>query len=342
MRTCVIILNWNGWTDTIECLESLFRLRSKDVGVVVCDNGSSDESLQRIKAWAQGEIESVSENPQLSSLTIPAVPKPIPYIELTREQAESGDAKGHESLTLIQNGTNLGFAAGNNVGLRYALSISDYRYFWLLNNDTVVEPTALETLVREMHEHPEVGLCGSLNLSYHHPEDIQALGGKTYNRWTSRVNKLPKLTRRELGSPAPAMDFVNGAATMVSRTFLEEIGLMDESYFLYFEELDWAMRARGKFVLGFASESVIYHKEGASIGSHPDRLKRSLVSDKYLSRNRVLFTKRFFPWALPSVLASVSLAAAERLWHGDRERALAMVSFMLQGLTMRTSGKKRA
>jgi hypothetical protein len=77
---------------------------------------------------------------------------------------------------------------------------------------------------------------------------------------------------------------------------------------------------------------VIYHKEGAAIGSNPDRMKRSLVSDKYLSRSRVLFTKRFFPWALPSVLAWICLAAAYRLWRGDRERAEAMLSFMLQGL----------
>nr|WP_263351555.1 glycosyltransferase family 2 protein [Acidicapsa acidisoli] len=261
-------------------------------------------------------------------------------MELSREQAESGAVTVQESLTLIQNGANLGFAAGNNVGLRYALGISDCQHFWLLNNDTVVEPDALEALVREMNEHPKVGLCGSLNLSYHDPEDIQALGGKTYNRWTSRVDKLPKLTREELDSSAPAIDFVNGAATMVSRTFLEEVGLMEESYFLYFEELDWAMRAKGKFALSYARESVIYHKEGASIGSHPDRIKRSLVSDKYLSRSRVLFTKRFFPWALPSVLASVSLAAVDRFWHGDRERALAMLTFMLQGLTIPTSGKK--
>ena len=107
---------------------------------------------------------------------------------------------------------------------------------------------------------------------------------------------------------------------------------MDESYFLYFEELDWAMRAAGKFKLGYARESVIYHKDGASIGSSTDRTKRSLLSDKYLSRNRVLFTRRFLPWALPSVLAWVCLAAAYRLCRGDMERAKAMFKWALKGL----------
>lgn len=340
MLNCAILLNWNGWKDTIECLESVFRLEGADLHVVVCDNASIDGSLGKISEWANGELFSEAANPQLSGLTSPPIAKPIQYQILTRDQAESGAYTSDAPLTLIQNGANLGFAAGNNVGLRFALGIRDCSYFWLLNNDTVVEPKALGALVREMHEHPEIGLCGSLNLSYQHPEDVQALGGKTYNRWTSRVDKLPKLTRGELTSSAPAMDFVNGAATMVSRAFLEEVGLMEESYFLYFEELDWAMRAKGKFALGYAGDSVIYHKEGASIGSHPDRLKRSLVSDKYLSRSRVLFTKRFFPWALPFVLASIFLAAAHRFWHGDRERSLAMLSFMMQGLTMPTSGKK--
>ena len=107
---------------------------------------------------------------------------------------------------------------------------------------------------------------------------------------------------------------------------------MEESYFLYFEELDWAMRARGKFDLAYARDSVIYHKEGASIGSHSDRRKRSVASDQYLSRSRVLFTKRFFPLALPPVIASACLAAAHRLCQGDARRAAVMIFSIWEGL----------
>jgi len=131
------------------------------------------------------------------------------------------------------------------------------------------------------------------------------------------------------------MDYVNGAAMLASRAFLEKIGLMEESYFLYFEELDWAMRAKGRFKLGYARESVIYHKEGSSIGSNADRLKRSLLSDKYLSRSRVLFTKRFLPWAIPSVMIWLSLAAAYRLCRGDVERAKALILWSFKGLLLR-------
>jgi hypothetical protein len=107
---------------------------------------------------------------------------------------------------------------------------------------------------------------------------------------------------------------------------------MEESYFLYFEELDWAMRAKGKFSLGYAPDSVIYHKEGATIGSNHDRKGRSLLSDQYASRNRVLFTRRFMPWALPTVLMSACLAVAERFCTGDAERAKSMLSGIFSGL----------
>jgi GT2 family glycosyltransferase len=332
MQSCVILLNWNGWNDTVECLESVFRLACEDFRVVVCDNASTDGSWEKIRQWARGELAADCANPQMSGLTSPPVAKPIECVEMTREQAERRCGGWETPLTLIQTGGNLGFAGGNNVGLRLALSDSDCRYFWLLNNDTVVQPNALSAMVRLMQQRPEVGLCGSLNLSYYNPKEVQAQGGRTYRRWTARVRALPALTVDELASTAPPMEFVNGASMLASRDFLETVGLMEESYFLFFEELDWAMRARGKFEMGYARDSVIYHKEGATTGSNPDRVKRSAVSDQYLSRSRVLFTKRFFPWALPSVVAWTCLAAAHRLCRGDRKRATGMISFLWQGL----------
>jgi GT2 family glycosyltransferase len=263
---------------------------------------------------------------------------------LRRPKAESKTAAHSSPLTLIQNGENLGFAAGNNVGLRYTLSDPDCQYFWLLNNDTVVEPDALPAMVRLMQQWPEVGICGSLNLSYRNPREVQAQGGMTYRRWCARVRTPAPLTVDDLGTHPAHMDYVNGASMLANRAFLETVGLMEESYFLYFEELDWAMRAKGKFQLGYACDSVIYHKEGATIGSSRDRMKRSLLSDQYLSRSRVLLTRRFFPWALPSVLACVTLAAIHRLYRGDIERAKVMFSFMLQGLNLNIAkpGKLKA
>ena len=334
MYSYIILLNWNGWKDTIECLESVFRLSCQNFGVVVCDNDSADGSLEKIKRWAMGELMAESVNPQLSYLSSPPFPKPIPYLELTREQAKAGTVSCDAPLILIQNGANLGFAAGNNVGLRYALSDPECQLFWMLNNDTVVEPCALSAMIRLIKRQPAIGLCGSLNLSYYKPEEVQAQGGKTYFCWTASARTPRPRTVKTLDPVPTRIDFVNGASMLASRDFLETVGLMEEAYFLYFEELDWAMRAKGKFALGYARDSVIYHKEGAAIGSSPDRTKRSMVSDKYLTRSRVMFTKKFFPWALPSVLTWVPLAAAYRFFRGDMKRAMVMLSAMLQGLKL--------
>src|ERR1035438_3867545 len=141
--TSIIILNWNGWKDTIECLESVFRLDYPDFRVIVCDNNSHNDSLDKIKAWADGRLPASQSNPELAYLTSPAVPKPIPYRELNREESESGGAFYDARLVLIQNGLNLGFAGGTNVGLRYALGDKSCGFFWMLNNDTVVDSGAL-------------------------------------------------------------------------------------------------------------------------------------------------------------------------------------------------------
>ncbi len=325
MKSSVIVLNWNGWADTIECLESLFHLDSTDFRVIVCDNASGDGSIEKIQKWATGEIPAGCANSALRRLTDPPSRKPIPYRVLSHGDVESRIAEGYdERLVLIENGANLGFAAGNNVGLRYALGDPACRYFWILNNDTVVEPDALSAILRCFEQRPGLGLCGSVSRSYSVPEEVQVWGGRSLDRWTGRTYKSD--------GPGEAIDYVEGCSMAASRLFLEQVGLLHESYFLYFEELDWAMRARGKLVLGYCRESVIYHKEGASIGSHADRKQRSLLSEQYLSRSRVLFMRRFFPWALPVALFSLYLAAAYHFLRRDFARAKTILVWSGKGL----------
>jgi hypothetical protein len=328
----IIVLNWNGWKDTIECLESVFRLDHVGFRVIVCDNASSDNSMEKIQQWAKGELVAEPANPELSRLISPPVPKPIRFIEVLPNQMQSAAADSTAQLILIHTGANLGFAGGNNVGLRYALCDPNCQFFWMLNNDTVVEPASLSAMVHRMQVQPAIGLCGSLTLFYYRPREVQSEGGLHYSRWTARVSKPRKRTIDELTAEPARMDYVNGVSMLARRTFLDRVGFMEESYFLYFEEMDWAMRTQGKFDLGYARESVIYHKEGGSIGSNIDRKKRSLLSDKYLSRNRALFTKRFLPWAIPSVVTAIMLAAGHRLIHGDVERFKGMIASMIQGL----------
>ncbi len=305
-RVTIILVNWNGWRDTIECLDSLLLLDYPDYRIVVCDNGSGDDSLKEIENWADCHK--------------------VQYAEYQRTEAEMGGSLVSDTvLTLIRNEENLGFAGGNNVGLRYAMARGDFDYCWMLNNDTMVEPDALTHMVTRLQQQSEFGICGSTILLYHDRQRIQALGGGHYCRWIG----LPWHYGRFIGRGKTSnlkraegwMNYIEGASMLVSRQFLDEIGLLCEDYFLYFEEADWAIRAEGRFKLAYAQKSIVYHKVGGSIGTSSNPAKMSYISDYYNIRNRLLFTRRFYPVALPTVRLVIVGALLLRLCLGKWDRA---------------------
>jgi GT2 family glycosyltransferase len=331
MQNYVIIVNWNGWKDTIECLESVLRMKDVPFRVVVCDNGSDDGSLERIREWAAGALTAPCANPSLRGMTSPPIAKPVAFREFDRAEIERGIAIASEQLVIIRVGADLMYAGGNNVGLRYALQDPEAQYFWVLNNDTVVDSKALSAMVKLMKQQPRMGMCGSMHLAYYNPTEVQVRGGRRYSRWTGRVITCPGKIDQIEGTDG-RMDYVHGASILVSREFVEKIGLIDESYYIYFEELDWAERAKGKFSLGYAPQSVVYHKEGAAIGTNSDRKRRSLTSEKYNSKNRIVFAKRYCPWTMPTVLLTVCATAVHRYCTGSPEHGKAIFTWACKGL----------
>lgn len=294
-KVYILILNWNGWKDTIECLESVFRLEYPNYQVIVCDNDSGDGSIQKLMAWADGQLQfRVSESSLLTSLTSPPISKPVDYVVYNRREAELSKGSGKAwPLTIIQTGGNLGFAGGNNVGLRYIQAIGDGDFVWLLNNDTVVKPDSLTWMVKRMEENPRAGICGSFMPYYSDPNRIWTSGGGLYNRWLAKSRSIDvgkqvcqASTREDVEKK---MFFVAGASMLVTKGFLNAVGLMSEEYFLYFEEPDWSMRGMKNYSLAYAPESIVYHKVGAST--------ENKVTMYYMFRNQLLFTKKFFPEA---------------------------------------------
>ncbi len=307
-QVMIILVNWNGWRDTVECLESLQKLDYPDFRVVVCNNGSSDDSLGQIRSWADSRA--------------------VSWAEYQRSKAEAGGLHAVDpQLTLISIEENLGFAGGNNVGIRYGMARGDISYYWLLNNDTVVEPAALTQMVLRMQNDQTVGICGSTIRLYHDHEKIQALGGGHYYHWLGlpwHYGRFIRWDRREINQEQAEarMNYVEGASMLVSKQFVEQVGLMCEDYFLYFEEADWAIRAKGRFRLGYASRSVVYHKVGRSIGTSSNPLTISYTSDYFNIRNRLMFTRRFYPAALPTVWLVIVAAFFVRLCCGKWDRAM--------------------
>lgn len=333
----ILIVNWNKWEETVECLESVFRSLYPRYRVIVCDNGSGDGSLDRIKGWADGGIDATTgPNNILRRLSFPPVDKPIPWVEYNRAEAEAGGRRDDRAsrLILIDTGANLGYGGGNNVGFRYGLARGDFHYFWVLNNDTAVEPDALTKLIERMRERPDAGLCGSTLLYYQCPGTAQAFGGGTYSKWLGTTRTvgayLQASTPPDPGLVESRLDYIAGSSCLVSKDFLEDIGLLDESYFMYFEEVDWAVRARGRYGLAYAPESVVYHRTGAASRDEvPRPADKPILLDYYINRNRLVFSRRYYPLLLPMVYFSSAGIIFNRIKRRQWRRALMVLNILL-------------
>lgn len=182
---------------------------------------------------------------------------------------------------------NLGFAGGNNLAIRKAKG----DYFLFLNNDTEVDPDFLTPLVECLQQKANAGMA-SPKINYFTDKNlIQYAGSSEMNPYTGRNRCIgyQEQDRGQFDAIYPTA-FIHGAAMLVAREVLEKVGLMDESFFLYYEELDWCARARqAGFTVWYVGESVVYHKESVSTGQDsPFKLY-------YLTRNRLLFMRRNYP-----------------------------------------------
>ncbi len=337
-RVYVALLNWRSWGDTIECLESIFRNDYPDYRVIVCDNLSGDRSIEHMADWADGKLDAiVSDVAAVRALTHPPLAKPIRYASYDRAQAEAGGRPEDDDppLVFIQNGANLGFSAGMNVAIRYALARDDFDYFWLLNNDTVIPRDSLTALVRRMEGSPDVGQCGSTLLYYKPPHEVQCLGGGTFNRWLCRGHLFTSPPQGKAGSAAERveerLDFVFGASLLARKAFLKEIGLLSEDYFLWHEDIDWSLRGAVKFKLAFAPDSHVYHRSGAS-SDRKEQKFRSYISDRCYQENRLTLAVKFFPAVVPIIYLSYMGAIVNRALYGKWDRIAMIVGIMLRGL----------
>lgn len=314
----IIVLNWNGWRDTQECLQSLLALDSSAYRIVVCDNQSSDNSLEHIGRWIDALPRShlLIEEDQIGSS------HPFTSYQLINIQDEpDAIADPKCRFTLIQTGSNLGYGAGNNVGIRFAMQDQQASAVWVLNNDVTVKPDSLSHLERYAKMHPQVGIIGSKLMFYDHPTCIQAVGGK-FNSYFATSSHLGQgeldAAQYDYDLVTEQIDYPVGAALFVPRRFIESVGLLSEEYFLYFEEIDWVLRGKALgWKIGYCWQSTVFHKEGASAGSHANPRLKSPLSDHYSLLNRVVFTRRFYPGHIWTVKLGLLIAACNRICRGQ-------------------------
>ncbi|EDM23176.1 glycosyl transferase, family 2 [Caminibacter mediatlanticus TB-2] len=293
-KVYIIILNYNGWQDTIECLESVLKSDYNNYQIVVVDNYSPNNSMDYLKKWAKGELCLwLPDSNPVKRLSFPLEKKPLEYVFYTKEEALKGGIKEKEEkyknpLIFIQAGENRGFAAGNNIGIKYALVKDDFEYIWLLNNDTVIKKDTLSKLINYADIN-HIGICGSVLKYYDNPNEIQAYGGKI-NRFFGTTSHNKNINELKKG-----LDYIVGASFMINKKVINKIGLMDENYFLYMEETDYCFNAKNNgFKLGVAIDSIVYHKEGASTGStYKYNDNKSEFVDLLSIKNRIKFHKKY-------------------------------------------------
>lgn len=266
----IVILNWNGWQDTVACVESCHRLIWPNFRIVIVDNGSIDGSEEFLRR------------------------------RLT-------------DVEIIQSGSNLGYAGGNNVGIQHAMN-SGADYVWLLNNDTVADPEALPALVEAMETDPSAGIAGSKIYYHQDPHRIWFAGG-IWAKGRLRLRHLGahKLDEgqfdelRETGS-------VSGCSMLVRSAVIRNIGLMDESYFLYWEDTEWCAKALAKgYRVLFVPGSHIWHKVSASAG------KSAFIQYYYFTRNGFFFLRQYDPFLIPVFAAYNFLFVLKCLVLGDAQ-----------------------
>lgn len=191
----------------------------------------------------------------------------------------------YPNVTFIRSDANTGFAGGNNIGIQEATG----NYLFLINNDTEVTPTLIGDLVHTMERNPKIGILSPKIHYFDQPGMLQYAGYTQMNYFTCRNACIGQfeIDRGQYDSSSGTTGYAHGAAMMISREALEKAGVMDENYFLYFEELDWCERIRkAGYEVHTNLSALIYHKESVSVG------KRSALKEYFMNRNRILFIRK--------------------------------------------------
>jgi GT2 family glycosyltransferase len=317
----IILVNWNGWRDSIDCIRSCLALDHHSKRIILCDNASADGSAEIIIDWARGGV----DVPVAADCPLPLDPvaRPKSVAVLDRAAAEAGDGGDGAELIVVRTGGNLGFAGGNNVGMRWALA-RGMDYVWLLNNDTVVPTDSLTRLVAAA-ELSQAGIVGGLLADFETPDRVQAFAGAlSLNDFAGRHLGVGEML--PLSPPSDAIiarhplrssevHYPVGASILAAAPFLRDVGLMEEGYFLYYEEADWVLRNAGRWQMVLATDSIAYHRHGASAGSSAEGT--SIRSLEFLYRSRLRAAAHFAPERLFAVRRAILWEAARALARGS-------------------------
>lgn len=269
-NVAIIILNWNGWKDTIECLESLDQIIYQNYNIIIVDNGSKDDSIQKIEDFSKSKTN-------------------FEFSEFSREEIEESNkinclnVSQKKKMIVLKNEINSGFTGGSNLGIRFAMKFLNPNYFLILNNDTVVDKRFLTYLIEVGESDEKIAVVGPKIYYYYEPEIIQSMG-LFINPWKYQI-RCPINYESDATIKA---DLINGAVILIKKSTIDTVGFFDTDYFVYVEETDYCIRVKkhGLYTV-CAPKSKVWHKIYSSSGGevNPNLLY-------YWTRNIILFYKK--------------------------------------------------
>lgn len=292
----IILVNYNGYKDTIACLKSLEKIIYCHFNIIIVDNDSDNNEYEKLMDAT-------------SNLSL--------------------------KIDLLKSDSNLGFAGANNLAIRYCLEtniISDY--FLLLNNDTLVETNFIDELIKTAESDNEIGLVGSKIMYYPEREKIWYAGGMiNWNKYTS-IHYGDKQIDNGKYNEICEIDFITGCVMLIKLEVIKEVGLLPEDYFMYYEDFDYCVQVKDAgFKLYYTPKSIVYHKVSSSTGGEESAFSlqygtrnRRMVMKKYRYKNpmrKLIFSYTYF--YLTRIIKIIKY-----LFKLDNQKAMAII----KGLTM--------
>ncbi len=263
----IILLNYNNYTDTIECFESLLNITYQNYRIVIVDNYSPNASVFQLRKYFN------EKNTKY-------------FFYKTKELAYSSQ-NSLESLVLIQSGYNGGYSFGNNIGIRYAQN-NNTDYVLLLNNDTIVDKYFLEPLVETCENDCKVGIASGKIYFHDKPHTIWFNGGQ-FKQLTASI-KHYHFGENDIGQGPPEnITFISGCMMLIPIEVIKNVGLFNEDYFMYIEDLEYSQRIiNNGYTLKVCENSKISHKVGRSTGGQFTKLSiylRTKNTNKFIYKN---------------------------------------------------------
>jgi GT2 family glycosyltransferase len=248
----IILVNWNSFNVTADCLKSLRLVDYPNFITIVVDNGSEDGSGEKLK-------------------------------------------ESYPEIKLVENKENLGFTGGNNAGIQLALK-AQVKYIMLLNNDTIVTPNFVPPLIAKMESNKQIGAVQP-KIMFNKERQIIWNAGSTYQKFWA-ISKTLGLNKLDVGqfNTMKEVPWITGCCFLTTSKIVKEVGLLDQRFFIYYEDTDWSFKIRNLgYKLIFNPEATIYHEVGMSNENRKNHSEGTIspFSHYMTVRNHIYIIKRY-------------------------------------------------